>query len=136
MSAQSAAQTPQAAAATTTSLLDDIVEKSKIAKSTVEHQRAKDIITELVTQVMDGTVVVSANLAATIDARVAELDQLISDQLSAVMHAHRPGLQQLDTCREHPIACAVRHRAPRIARCEPRDDHLITPVEVVNERRR
>jgi predicted component of type VI protein secretion system len=37
-----------------------------------------------VNQVMDGTVVVSDNLAATIDARVAELDRLISAQLSAV----------------------------------------------------
>lgn len=75
-------------------LLDQIVEQSKVAKSSIEHARAKDIISELVSQVMQGTVVVSDNLAATIDARVAELDHLISKQLSAVMHA--PEFQKLE----------------------------------------
>jgi type VI secretion system protein ImpC len=77
----------QAAAGTTEfSLLDDIVAQSKVAKTSTEHNRAKDIIGELVKEVMDGTVVVSDNLSATLDARVAELDALISAQLSLVMH--------------------------------------------------
>jgi type VI secretion system protein ImpC len=84
-----------AVATTESSLLDQIVEQSKVAKSGTEHARAKDIISELVNQVMDGTVVVSDNLAATIDARVAELDRLISKQLSAVMHA--PEFQKLES---------------------------------------
>jgi type VI secretion system protein ImpC len=79
---------PQTAALTEgVSLLDDIVARSKVAKTEVEHARAKDIIGELVKEVMDGTVVVSENLSANIDARIAEIDQLISDQLSEVMHA-------------------------------------------------
>ena len=86
--------TPSAATYTDHSLLDQIVEKSKVAKSSAEHARAKDIIAELVNQVMQGTVVVSDNLAATIDARVAELDRLISGQLSAIMHA--PEFQKLE----------------------------------------
>jgi type VI secretion system protein ImpC len=88
--------TPSAGAGATTelALLDQIVEQSKVAKSSTEHARAKDIISELVSQVMEGTVVVSDNLAATIDARVAELDALISSQLSAVMHA--PEFQKLE----------------------------------------
>ena len=86
---------PTASAGTTElGLLDEMVEQSKVAKSSVEHARAKDIISELVSQVLQGTVVVSENLAATIDARVAELDQLISKQLSAVMHA--PEFQKLE----------------------------------------
>ncbi|MBW3511544.1 MULTISPECIES: type VI secretion system contractile sheath large subunit [Janthinobacterium] len=84
-----------AAGAAEIDLLDQIVEQSKVAKSSVEHARAKDLISELVSQVMDGTVVVSNNLAATIDARVAELDQLISAQLSAIMHA--PEFQKLES---------------------------------------
>ena len=83
------------AATTELALLDQIVEQSKVAKSSVEHARAKDIIAELVNQVMDGTVVVSDNLAATIDARVAEIDALISRQLSAIMHA--PEFQKLES---------------------------------------
>ena len=54
-----------------------------MAKSTSEHERARDIISELVSQVMDGTVVMSNNLSATLDARVAEIDRMISEQLSA-----------------------------------------------------
>ena len=69
------------------SLLDQIVAQSRVAKTATEHDRAKDIISELVREVMQGTVVVSDNLSATLDARVAELDRLISDQLSEVMHA-------------------------------------------------
>ncbi|CAN7648674.1 type VI secretion system contractile sheath large subunit [Duganella sp. LjRoot269] len=76
------------------SLLDQIVEQSKVAKSDVEHERAKDIISELVSQVLEGTVVMSNNLSATLDARVAELDRLISRQLSAIMHA--PAFQKLE----------------------------------------
>ncbi|MDR3392648.1 MAG: type VI secretion system contractile sheath large subunit [Sulfuriferula sp.] len=77
------------------SLLDQIVENSKVAKSAIEHNRAKDLISELVNQVMQGTVVMSANLTATLDARVAELDQLISAQVSAIMHA--PEFQRLES---------------------------------------
>jgi len=86
----------QAAGAATTelALLDQIVEQSKVAKSSTEHARAKDIISELVSQVMEGTVVVSNNLAATIDARVAEIDAMISRQLSAIMHA--PEFQKVE----------------------------------------
>ena len=76
-------------------LLDQIVEQSKVAKSAAEHNRAKDIISELVNQVMKGTVTVTENLSATIDARVAELDKLISDQVSAIMHA--PEFQKLES---------------------------------------
>lgn len=76
-------------------LLDQIVEQSKVAKSSEERTRAKDIIQELVTQVLDGSVIVSDNVVATIDARVAEIDMLISKQLSAVMHA--PEFQKMES---------------------------------------
>ena len=89
-----AATSAEAQAGAATSLLDQIVEKSKVAKSESEHARAKDLIGELVNQVLDGTVVVSDNLAATIDARIAELDSLLSAQLSQVMHA--PEFQRME----------------------------------------
>lgn len=76
-----------AAAVEEIGLLDQIVEKSKVAKSETEHQRAKDIISELAKEVLEGTVVVSDNLNLTLDARIAEIDRIISEQLSAVMHA-------------------------------------------------
>ncbi|MCT9828250.1 type VI secretion system contractile sheath large subunit, partial [Pseudomonas veronii] len=64
-----AAQLAAAQSGTESTLLDEIVEKSRVAKSESEHARAKDLIGELVHQVLDGTVVVSDNLSATIDAR-------------------------------------------------------------------
>jgi type VI secretion system protein ImpC len=83
------------AAATETSLLDQIVTQSKVARSDQEHARARDIIGELVREVMQGTVVVSDNLSITLDARLAEIDRLISAQLSEVMH--NPEFQKLES---------------------------------------
>ena len=95
--AQAAAQpsASAAAAAAEGSLLDEIVTQSKVARSDTEHARAKDIISELVREVMQGTVVVSDNLGVTLDARIAEIDQLLSEQLSEVMH--NAEFQQLES---------------------------------------
>lgn len=76
------------------SLLDQIVESSKVAATTHERANAKDQIAELVEEVLAGTVTVSKDLAASIDARIAELDQLLSDQVNAIMH--HPEFQKLE----------------------------------------
>ena len=78
-----------------TDLLDQIIQESKVAKSKDEHSRAKDIIAELIKEVMEGTVVVSDNLCANIDARIVQLDELLSSQLSLIMHA--PEFQKLES---------------------------------------
>lgn len=77
------------------SLLDRIIEESRVARSDTERVRARDIIGELAAQVLKGEVVVSDNLAASLDARIAELDRLISAQLSEIMHA--PAFQRLES---------------------------------------
>jgi type VI secretion system protein ImpC len=77
------------------SLLDRVVNESRVARSDNERARAKDLIGELVAQVLEGTVVVSSNLSATIDARVAQLDSLISEQLSRILHA--PEFQKMES---------------------------------------
>ncbi len=68
------------------SLLDRVIDESRVARSESERARARDLIGELVAQVLEGTVIVSSNLSANLDARVAELDELISTQLSQIMH--------------------------------------------------
>ena len=78
MSAQAQLNPGAPVAGAQTDLLDQIVEQSRVAKSGAEHARARDLISELVTQVLDGTVLVSHSLSATLDARVAEIDSLIS----------------------------------------------------------
>lgn len=77
------------------SLLDRVVDESRVARSDTERARARDLISELVAQVLDGTVVMSNNLSATLDARVAELDSLISRQLSEIMH--NPEFQKMES---------------------------------------
>jgi type VI secretion system protein ImpC len=67
-------------------LLDAIVDESRVATNEQEKTHARDLITELVDQVLAGTVTVSKDLVASLDARVAEIDHLISEQLNAVMH--------------------------------------------------
>ena len=68
------------------SLLDEIIEQSRVAHSDSERRHARDLIGELVDQVLAGSVTLSADLAASIDLRIAELDRLLSEQLNAIMH--------------------------------------------------
>ncbi len=84
-----------APAARPATLLDGIVAQSKVARSAAEHARAKDIISELVHEVLRRHRVVSDNLGATLDARIAEIDELLSEQLSEVMH--HPDFQKLES---------------------------------------
>jgi type VI secretion system protein ImpC len=69
------------------SLLDSIVAQSRIFKGDEERQRGKDLIKGFVDEVMKGTITVSGDVAASIEARIAEIDKLISKQLSVVMHS-------------------------------------------------
>jgi len=82
------------AAAQETSLLDNILSNSRIARTDSEKSRARDLIAELVAQVTAGELTISRDAIAAIDARIAQLDSLLSDQLSAVMHA--PEFQSLE----------------------------------------
>ncbi|TKD29911.1 type VI secretion system contractile sheath large subunit [Azotobacter chroococcum] len=83
-----ASETPQE------SLLDSILAQSRVARSDTEKARARDLISELVAQVTEGGLSISNDAIASIDARIAQLDGLLSAQLSAVMHA--PEFQQLE----------------------------------------
>ncbi|MDR1227889.1 MAG: type VI secretion system contractile sheath large subunit [Azoarcus sp.] len=89
-----ASPVPEAAAAEATSLLDTIIEQSKAATNELEKERARDLIGELAQQVLAGEVTVSKDLSASIDARVAQLDAVISAQLNEIMH--QPAFQELE----------------------------------------
>lgn len=75
-------------------LLDRIIEESSVGASEGEKARARDLIGELADQVLQGSVVIQRDLATSLDARIAELDQLLSDQLNAILH-HKD-FQQLE----------------------------------------
>ncbi len=68
------------------SLLDQILTEGKLARDEFQKERAKDMIAEFVGQVMQGELTLSKDMDTTINARIAEIDRLISAQLNEVMH--------------------------------------------------
>ena len=91
---QEASTAPATTEETSVSLLDSILTKSRIARSDTEKDRARDLIAELVDQISAGTLSISQDAIASIDARIAQLDAILSDQLSAIMHSTE--FQQLE----------------------------------------
>ena len=67
-------------------LLDQIIEKGRLARNEDQRGWAKDLIGEFVDQVMGGTMTVSRDTQSMINARIAQIDALISKQLNAVLH--------------------------------------------------
>jgi type VI secretion system protein ImpC len=84
------AQQQEAQAQTTetqeVSLLDQILTEGKLARDDFQKERAKDMIAEFVGQVMQGELTLSKDMDSAINARIAEIDRLISTQLNEVMH--------------------------------------------------
>ena len=67
-------------------LLDQILTEGKMARDDFQKERAKDMIGEFVGQVMSGELTLSKDMDTTINARIAEIDRLITGQLNEVMH--------------------------------------------------
>jgi len=68
------------------SLLDQILTEGKMARDDYQREQAKDMIGEFVNQVMSGELTMSKNMDVAINARIAEIDRLLSAQLNEVMH--------------------------------------------------
>jgi type VI secretion system protein ImpC len=68
------------------SLLDQILTQGKLARDDYQKERAKDMIGEFVNQVMAGELTMSKDMDTAINARIAEIDRLISAQLNEIMH--------------------------------------------------
>lgn len=69
------------------SLLDQIINESDmVLENEEEKEYAKDMIGELVRQVMKKTIVVSKDLVMMINDRISAIDNLITTQLNEVMH--------------------------------------------------
>ncbi len=76
------------------SLLDKIIEDGRMAREESQREWAKDVIGEFVSQVMEGVITVSKDTEAMINARISQIDQLISRQLNEVLH--HPDFQRLE----------------------------------------
>ena len=89
-----AAQATSAAAATELTLLDQIVEQGRLGKDPAAKERGKDMVKNFVSEVLAGQITVSKDTEVMINARIAQIDHLISLQLNEIMHA--PEFQKLE----------------------------------------
>jgi len=76
------------------SLLDRIIQDGRLARDVSQRGRAKDLLGEFVKQIMEGSVTISTDTELMINARIAQIDRLISNQLNEIMH--HPDLQKLE----------------------------------------
>src|SRR5215218_2425585 len=91
----SAAEVTRAAAADQeVSLLDRIISEGRLGRDDEQRALARDLIGEFVDQVMAGTMTVSRDTQAMINARIGQIDRLISRQLNAILH--HPEFQGLE----------------------------------------
>jgi len=68
------------------SLLDQIVDEGRYGKDVTARERGKSLVSEFVAQVLDGAMTVSKDAEAMINARIAQIDHLISIQLNEILH--------------------------------------------------
>ncbi|MGH7916468.1 MAG: type VI secretion system contractile sheath large subunit [Candidatus Binataceae bacterium] len=67
-------------------LLDQVLSETRIGRDEEQRAQSKREIVTLVEEVMKGTLRVSKDLEATINARIADIDQLLSSQLNQILH--------------------------------------------------
>lgn len=76
------------------SLLDQIVSEGRIAKDDSMKERGKELVKEFIAQVLEGSMTVSRDVESMINARIAQIDHLLSIQLNEILH--HPQFQKLE----------------------------------------
>ncbi len=77
------------------SLIDQIVDEGRLAgRDASTRQRNKDIVKEFIGQFLEGSMTVSRDTEAMINAPIAQIDHLVSIQLNEVLH--HPDFQKLE----------------------------------------
>ena len=75
-------------------LLDQIVEQGRFGQDVSARERGKDLVKEFVAQVLEGSMTVAKDAEMMINARIAQIDHLLSIQLNEIMH--HPAFQKLE----------------------------------------
>jgi len=75
-------------------LLDQIVDEGRMARDPAARERGKNLVKEFVSQVLEGAITVSRDTEAMINARIAQIDHLLSIQLNEILH--HPSFQKLE----------------------------------------
>jgi len=76
-------------------LLDKIVEEGRLGRDAAAKERGKDLVRNFVTEVLKGTVTIAPDTEAMINARIAQIDALLSAQLNEILH--HPDFQKLES---------------------------------------
>jgi type VI secretion system protein ImpC len=76
------------------SLLDQIVEQGRFGAETSAKERGKNLVKEFVAQVLDGSMTIAKDAEMMINARIAQIDHLLSLQLNEILH--HPSFQKLE----------------------------------------
>jgi type VI secretion system protein ImpC len=76
------------------SLLDNIIQKGRMARDEQQRPYARDLIGEFVSQVLDSSIAVGEDTVAMINQRIAQIDALLTAQLNEIMHD--PDFQRLE----------------------------------------
>jgi type VI secretion system protein ImpC len=74
------------AVAQETSLLDQIVDQGRFGQDTASKERGRDWVKVFLAQVLDGSMTVAKDAEMMINARIAQIDHLLSLQLNEIMH--------------------------------------------------
>ena len=75
-------------------LLERVVLEGKMARDETQQPHARDLVAEFVNQILDQQMVISADTVAGIEARIAQIDELLSNQLNQILHHEE--FQQLE----------------------------------------
>ncbi len=75
-------------------LLDQIVEQGRFGKDVSSRERGKNLVKEFVAQVLEGSMTVAKDAEMMINARIAQIDHLLSIQLNEILH--HPSFQKLE----------------------------------------
>lgn len=75
-------------------LLDQIISETRIGRDEDQREQSRQQIATLVEEVMQGAMTVSKDIEAMINARIADLDELLTRQLNEIMH--HPDFQKLE----------------------------------------
>jgi type VI secretion system protein ImpC len=75
-------------------LLDQIVEQGRFGADPQTRDRGKNLVKEFVAQVLEGSMTVAKDAEMMINARIAQIDHLLSIQLNEIIH--HPAFQKLE----------------------------------------
>lgn len=87
-------QQSSATQSTEVGLLDQIVEQGRLGREPAARERGRDLVRNFVSEVLKGTVTIAPDTEAMINARIAQIDELLSEQLNEIMH--HPDFQRLE----------------------------------------